>query len=258
MLIDIHHHLNSHYYPSLDAYLDDLVRIADEFGVTKFCVNGLGPGYQNFTNDDTETAFHKLPELLIGFAAYDLDDDEPAQIADFAARGFKGLKIINPKHNYDDDAYFPAYEVAAEHGMVCLFHTGFVAPSPVGIRKHSSSARMRPIYLEAIGRSFPEMPIVGAHFGSPWEIEANTMMNGVANIYFDIACGPFHRPPEFFSNLQLQPMNFDKFLFGTDSLARDFAIPFERDMMMFDALHLSPETRRRILYGNAAKILGLE
>ena len=103
-----------------------------------------------------------------------------------------------------------------------------------------------------------EMPIVGAHFGSPWEIEANTMMNGVANIYFDIACGPFHRPPEFFSNLQLQPMNFDKFLFGTDSLARDFAIPFERDMMMFDALHLSPETRRRILYGNAAKIIGLE
>jgi len=258
MLIDFHHHLNSHYYPSLDAYVDDLARIGDEFGVTKFCVNGLGPGYQNFTNEDTLYAWRKLPDLVVPFAAYDLDYDQPAQIAEFAAQGFKGLKVINPKHNYDDDAYFPAYETAAAQGMVILFHTGFVAPSVVGQQKRSSSARMRPIYLESIARSYPEMTLVGAHFGAPWFAEAAVMMRTISNIYFDISGGAFWNPPALFSDLTLQLVVFGKFIFGTDSLARDFGIPYAQCLKMFDELKLSEEVREKILYRNAAKILGLE
>ena len=42
----------------------------------------------------------------------DVDQTEPAAIDDFADRGFRGLKIINPRRNYDDPTYFPLYAVA--------------------------------------------------------------------------------------------------------------------------------------------------
>ena len=36
-------------------------------------------------------------------------------IDEFAERGFKGLKIINPRRNYDDPSYFPLYYEAEKH-----------------------------------------------------------------------------------------------------------------------------------------------
>ena len=53
-----------------------------------------------------------------------VDQTEPSDITDFAERGFKGLKIINPRRNYDDTSYFPLYAEAEKRGLVVLFHTG--------------------------------------------------------------------------------------------------------------------------------------
>ena len=40
--------------------------------------------------------------------------------------GFKGVKIICPNYNYDEERYYPFYQLAQELGLVALFHTGVI------------------------------------------------------------------------------------------------------------------------------------
>jgi len=253
VLIDVHQHFNKSYYPDREAYLEELLQTAEQYGVDRFCVNGLGEPYENFTDEDTEYAFKRYPEKIIGFAYIDLDDDTPAKVADCAARGFRGVKIINPKRNYDDDAYFQIYEAIAEHRLVPLFHTGILAPSPLDRIKHTCSDRMRPLRLEAIARTFPELPVIGAHLGVQWYDEALTAANVNPNLYFDTSAmavdallkkNPEHLPVE-------------KLVFATDCLPRDFNVPYENTRRLLDGWQIDAETRRGIMGETAARLLGL-
>ncbi len=256
MIVDIHHHLNSKYYPSVDAYLDDIVRIGEEFKVDRFCISALGTAYENFENKDVKYAMRKIEKLVVGFAYVDLDNDDPLLIKNFYEEGFKGVKFICPRRNYDDDAYFGIYGEAARYGMASLFHTGILAHSPQDRIKRTSSDRMRPIRLEAIARTFPEMPVIGAHFGAPWFEEASAVMRVNPNVYFDTSGGALGCSPAIFEKM-IEPVAFEKFIFGTDSLARDFAIPYEKVQKFFEDMDLNPEVRNRIIGDNAAYLLKL-
>jgi len=256
MIIDIHQHLNKRYYRSVDEYLDELVRISSEFNVIKFCISALGPAYENFENHDVEYAMKKLEKLVIGFACVDLDKNKPEDIKIFCQKGFKGLKFICPLRNYDNEIYFPIYEQAAKYDMVLLFHTGIIAPSPQDRIKRTSSDRMRPIRIESIARTFPSVPLIGAHFGAPWFEEASGVMRVNSNVYFDVSGGALEHSPEMFDKL-IEPVAFEKFVFGTDSLPRDFRIPYEKTQKFFKDMDLAEEVRDKILFGNAARFFNL-
>jgi len=258
MLIDIHHHFNRSYYPDRDEYLDTMVKMAEEYKINKFCLSGLGKCYHGYENEDVEYAFKKLPDLIIGFAYIDLDIEKPEKIKEFKERGFKGVKFINPLKNYDDESYFKIYEEVAKQKMVCLFHTGIVAHSLCDKEKHTSGDKMRPIRLEAIARTFPELRIIGAHFGWPWYREANAVMGVNENIYFDTTGGTLMNFPEPFKNLIFEPVKFEKFIFGTDSLAKDFKIPYENCKKFFRELNLNEEIQNKILGKNAAELLQIK
>jgi len=257
MIIDIHQHLNKKYYRTTEEYLDELVKISEEFNVVRFCISALGSAYENFENHDLEYVMKKLGNLIIGFAYIDLDRNKPEDIKVFYQKGFRGLKFICPLRNYDDDIYFPIYEQAAKYNMVLLFHTGILAPSSLDRIKHTSSDRMRPIRIESIARTFPSTTVVGAHFGSPWFEEASAVMRVNPNIYFDISGGALANSPQIFDKL-VQPVRFEKFVFGTDSLPRDFIFPYERTKRFFEDMHLDDEIRDRIMFKNAAGFLELD
>lgn len=258
MLIDIHHHFNKSYYPDIDEYLETMVKTAEEYKVDKFCLSGLGECYHNYENKDVEYAFKKFSHLIIGFAYIDLDREKVEKIKEYKNRGFKGVKFINPYKPYDDERYFKIYEEVAKQKMVCLFHTGIVAPSSCDKEKHTSGDKMRPIRLEAIARTFPELKIIGAHFGWPWYNEANAVMGVNDNIYFDTTGGTFMNFPEPFRSTLTDSVKFEKFVFGTDSLAKDFGIPFERCKKIFKEMELSEEIQKKIFGENAAGFLGIK
>jgi hypothetical protein len=245
--------MNSKYYSSVDAYLDDIVRISEEFNVDKFCISALGPAYENFENKDVRYAMRKIEKLVVGFAYIDLDNDDPLLIKTFYEEGFKGVKFICPRRNYDDDAYFGIYSEVARYGMVSLFHTGILAHSYQDRIKRTSSDRMRPIRIEAIARTFPEMTVVGAHFGAPWFEEASAVMRVNPNIYFDTSGGTLAKSPEIFGKL-IESVAFEKFIFGTDSLPCDFAIPYKKVQKFFDDMVLSQEIQNKIMGGNIADV----
>src|SRR3979409_1030637 len=105
-----------------DSMLDMLAYNSQRLNIYKVCLLGR-PGEGN---DLVEKARERYPNLVVPFAMIDVDQTDPAMINDFADRGFRGLKIINPRRNYDDPAYFPLYYEAEKHNLVCLFHTGIV------------------------------------------------------------------------------------------------------------------------------------
>src|SRR5437588_8157969 len=102
--------------------LDMLAYNCQRLNIYKVCLLG-SPGEGN---NLVEQAAGRYPDLIIPFAMINVDQAEPSEINDFADRGFRGLKIINPRRNYDDPAYFPPYAAAEKRSLVTLFHTGIV------------------------------------------------------------------------------------------------------------------------------------
>src|SRR5579862_6635060 len=102
--------------------LDLLAYNCQRLNIFRVCLLGR-PGEGN---DLVEQAHERYPDLVVPFAMIDVDATQPAEINELADRGFRGLKIINPRRNYDDTAYFPLYAEAEQRGLVILFHTGIV------------------------------------------------------------------------------------------------------------------------------------
>ncbi len=258
MLIDMHHHLNCTHYPSREAYLDDMVRVASERGIDRFCLMGMGRRFNNFTNDDVEWAFAEQPSLVIGTWYFNLDEMKPGRIAEARDRGFRAVKFIAPRKNYDDESYFPAYDEAARQGMVIMFHTGIIRPTPGEEKTRTSTARMQPIFLDTIARAYPEIPVIVAHFGYPFHMQASAIMRVNDNVYCGLSGGALKNSPAIFSQPDVLPVNYEKFVFGTDALVRDFHIVQERVQTFMDDMELDDETRSAIWGDNLATLFDIE
>ncbi len=258
MIIDIHQHLNKLHYPDLEKYFEDLARISEEYGLDRLCVSGVGEFYNGYDNSDVEQVFRRLPHKVVGFAFVELDVAKPGVVAEFHDRGFKGIKLIRPVKNYDDEAYFPFYEQMARYRMPALFHTGIVIGAPGDSKKRVSSARMRPIFLETIARRFPELFLIGAHLGHPWFDEAVAVMKYNDNVFFDLSAiisEYIEDACEFFrEKLFLEPP-YEKLVFGTDSLIRDFSVGHGLHQSLFEQLELDASVREQVMGQNADRIL---
>src|SRR5438874_491705 len=174
-----------------EGMLDLLAYNCQRLNIYRVCLLG-SPGDGN---NLVEKAVDRYPNLVVPFAMINIDQTQPSEISEFAERGFRGLKIINPRRNYDDPTYFPIYAEAEKHNLVCLFHTGIVGgfidylqfpPSShnlaaelsrdmeahrryqPGVEDNPSwygAGRMQPIYLDGISVAFPDLKIIGAHLG---------------------------------------------------------------------------------------------
>ena len=264
MRIDAHVH-----YSVEDGYVDRLVAEEKRLGFDKVCLNGAL--WQNFAdaNDQVAAAVARHPDVIIGFAFLPLGDAGPDDVRALHARGFRGLKFIRPPAPYDDQGFYPIYEAAEELGLVCLFHTGIVARTPLDRARNVNNERHRPICLDTIARAFPQLTIIGAHLGNPWYDEAAMACRWNPNLYFDLSGSSLKaRPPEFFQTLlwwtetsqYRDPQGrhaWAKILFGSDvsiELIEDVANDFQRTM---DAIGLRPDLQAQVFGGTMAKLLGL-
>ncbi|MBM4431826.1 MAG: hypothetical protein FJ026_15990 [Chloroflexi bacterium] len=267
MIIDCHHHLGPEPH-----YADRLAETCARMGISKVCLMAVPPYYgPAMGNDAVAAACRRYPDLLVGFAYVDLGQEDPTKVDWAREQGFRGLKLINPRLPYDDDALMPIYARAAELDMVCLFHLGIVArddsqrPGYV-IRNHY----MRPIHLDTIARVFPGLTIIGAHFGNPWHEEASMACRWNPNLYFDLTGSTLKmRSPEELGRLlwwrpesrYRDPLGrhaWQKILFGSDVPHHEIEDVLTDYRHCMDALELSPEIRRQVEGGTAARLLGLQ
>ena len=218
-----------------------------------------GMGIRRILNEEVAESAAEHADVCIPFASID-----PARgkmgvrearrlIKDFGVRGFKFHPIIQGFYPNDRDVY-PLYEVIAEARLPALFHSGQTGigagmPGGGGLRLKYGN----PLYLDDVAADFPDMPIISAHPGVPWQDEQLSVALHKPNVYIDLSGWS----PKYFEPKLVQYANTllkHKVLFGSDNPV----IQPERWIEEFDKLTIKPDARQLILKDNAAKLLKLK
>ncbi|GEM_PF-522398 len=278
--LDFHVH-----YTGNAGQVDRFVADWRERGVEKAVLFAFNYADGSFpTVDEIDKVAKRYPDFFIPFGYLNLGiHDCMAETRKAIERGFKGLKFIFPAKPYDEDEYFPIYEMAAKAGMVCLFHTGIVIGTSGGDYQNEyqrkwrvSSNYMRPACLDRIARVFPEMTIVGAHLGGrAWYEEATQVMYWNANVYFDLCIGQLHYVrrgiPEGQEQRAIKPrmqqlydegqLNLSKVVFGSDAMMGKEGISpnwaMKTVQFELDAIGATEAEKAAVRWNTAAKILGI-
>lgn len=269
-------------FARMREYLDKLVEKCKSLNITKVCLLGT-LSYHKLGNTLVEEAFNKYPDLILGMARIDLDNDCPVDIDDYYKRGFRGFKVYGPLKNYDDQSYFPLYKKAEENGMPILFHTGVVGgPSDFllkiphwlseGDKKNKmkdikpeyrrpwgfSSARMQPLFLDSIAHAFPNLYIIGAHLGYSLYETACAVARSRPRVYFDLSGGSVVRRHILEKGLIKKEISIDKLLFASDKPISEIGNELKDWYNKLHALGLNDDELDKIFYRNAAEIFEIE
>lgn len=190
--------------------------------------------------------------FFLPFASVDVntDPDPAGMMRRYVDSGVVGLKLYPSYQHYypNDTRVYPVYEICQDAGIPVLFHIGSsVIPN----------TRMKycdPIHLHDIAVDFPDLTVVMAHGGRGWWYDACAFLAvHQPNFHIDVTGLPPSKLTTLFPDLErLSP----KVVFGSDWPAMPKS-PRQNADTIAD-LDLSPAALQRILYDNAAALLGIE
>lgn len=235
--------------------LEELVAELDEHGIVKAVVEGRDAEttYQwKISNDHVADFVKKYPSKFIGFAG--LDPHKGMKAIDELKRAVNELGLrgasIDPylAHIYVNDAkYYPIYAKCCELGIPIVITAGPATLVPGAVVDHCA-----PRYIDFVARDFPELTIVVSHGGYPWVNEMIIVAQRNENVYFDIS--EYELFPQ--SELYVQAANTiigDKIVFAS---AHPF-VEFTESLKRYEKLSFTGEVREKVMFKNAAHILGL-
>lgn len=167
--------------------------------------------------DDRRVAEYvaKHPNTLIGFLS--VDPTQPGwekELRDgHEELGLRGIKLLPMYAGFHpaDTCLEPLWTYAARHRLPVLLHTGttFVSQAPLEYTL--------PRHIDAVAIRHPDVRIVMAHLGHPYEGECVVTIRKHPNVFADISA-LHYRPFQFYHSLMLVQEYgvWDKLLFGTD------------------------------------------
>ncbi|MBB5035365.1 amidohydrolase family protein [Prosthecobacter vanneervenii] len=155
------------------------------------------------------------PARLIGFLALDPTQEDWEREMRFGHQelGLRGIKLMPMYAGFspDDPSLEPLWQYAEKNGLPVLLHTGttFIAQAPL--------ACTLPRLIEPVALKHPELKIILAHLGHPYEGECLVTIRKHANVYADVSA-LHYRPWQLYNSLMLAQEYgvWHKLLFGTD------------------------------------------
>ena len=127
--------------------------------------------------------------------------------------GLRGIKLLPMYAGFrpDDERLDELWQYATKHNLPVLLHAGttFIAQAPLECTL--------PRHIDPVATRFPEVKIIMAHLGHPYEGECIVTARKHPNVYTDISA-LHYRPWQFYNSLMLVQEYgvWDKLLFGTD------------------------------------------
>lgn len=241
-----------------EDYVDRLLEAADRLGITRINISGHTNWLNMQTNEDVLRAAEEHPDRFIPFFFAQLGKDGPKEIERAKKDGFRGVKFTGPDFPYDDERAFDVYAAVHAAGLPAHFHCGMVAYVR-GV--FANSDWMRPLRLDAVARSFPDMPILLSHLGVPEYEMATTLARMIPNIYVDMTGNPrggwyCSKPPEFIKSLFYWPDWHKKLIFGTDVAYELMDEVVQIHERLLSACELTEEMRHAIYRDNYREYLG--
>ncbi|MDF2718688.1 MAG: amidohydrolase 2 [Paenibacillus sp.] len=166
-------------------------------------------------NEDVARYCATAPGKLFGFASVDPNRPNAPRLLDEAISEYKlvGLKLGPIYQNFypNDKQHYALYAKASELKLPIMWHQG-TSFIPEGYLEAS-----RPVELDPIARTFPDLKMIIAHMGHPWIDECISVVRKNPNVYMDMsALGS--RPWQFYNAL-VSAMEYGvthKILFGSD------------------------------------------
>lgn len=157
----------------------------------------------------------QAPDRWYGFASVNPVEPGAREELERAHEDLKlpGLKLGPIYQNYDptDPAAFPVYEYAERRGIPIMIHQATTFP------RETSLKYALPILLDEVAIRFPELKIVMAHIGHPWEAECAVTIRKHPNLYADISA--LHGRPWRYYQGMITFLEYGvghKLLFGSD------------------------------------------
>jgi predicted TIM-barrel fold metal-dependent hydrolase len=233
--------------------LADKYRALDVLAVLLAWDAETATGRPRVPNETIAAACLEYPDAFTGLGSVDPHKpsavDEVGRIAELGLRGVKfhpSLQAFAP----DDPKYWPVFAACERHGLLALFHTG---TSGIGARQPGGQGiridYAHPLKLDAVAAAHPELTVVAAHFGWPWQMDLIAVALHKTNVYIDISgWSPKRIPPEVVRELKGRLSG--QFLWGSDFPL----IAPERCLAELDELGLASPA---LLRDNAARVLGL-
>jgi predicted TIM-barrel fold metal-dependent hydrolase len=172
----------------------------------------------------------------------------------------RGIKLMPMYGGFrpDDSRLDPLWRYAQRHHLPVLLHTGttFLAQAPLECTL--------PRHLDPVAARFPEVPIIMAHLGHPYEGECVVTARKHPHVYADISA-LHYRPFQLYHSLMLVQEYgiWDKVLFATDYpfTTVDATLAGVRglnNMLAGTALpHLNEGAIERMIYRDTLPLLGL-
>lgn len=169
----------------------------------------------NIPNEAVAAHVARAPERLLFFAAVDpaqrhcMEELERCH-RDLGAVGVKLAPLYQNVHPRDPRCC-EIYGYCERHGLPVLFHTG---TSFVGGTLLEYS---RPAQFDAVAVEFPELRMVLAHLGHPWEGETIAVIRRHPHVFADLSA-LYYRPWQFYNSMRLlvEYRTEAKVLFGSD------------------------------------------
>jgi predicted TIM-barrel fold metal-dependent hydrolase len=235
--------------------LDEIVSGLDKRGVELCVISGRDSEttYGSPANNDSVLEFCRAyPDRFIGFWGVDPHKGMAAvrelrhAVTELDMRGASidpYLAHIRP----DEARYYPIYAACCDLGIP-VFITTAPPPQVAGAVMDYTDPR----HVDIVARDFPDLKIVMSHGGYPFVNEAIFTCLRNANVYMD--CSEYEQAP--MAEAYVQAMNS----FITDKVVFASAHPFieqEDALNVYAKMPLSDDARRKIMYDNARRVLGL-
>jgi len=203
------------------------------------------------------------PDTLIGYLSLDPTQDgwEREMQVGHEELGLRGIKLLPMYAGFspDDEKLEPLWRYAADHRLPVLLHMGttFIAQAPLKFTL--------PRLIEPVAMRHPEVKIILAHLGHPYEGECIVTIRKHENVFADVSA-LHYRPWQLYNSLMLAQEYgvWHKLLFGTDypfttvdaSIAGLYAL---NGMLEGTQLpRLDPAQIEAMIHRDSLKLLGLE
>jgi len=215
------------------------------------------------SNNERVAAFAKKdPNRYVFVTSVDpADGDFMAQLKyTHTCLGAKMLKLgpIYQGVHPHDSRYRQMYAYCQQHGLPIITHMAATFASGVPLEY------ARPVLMEQIACEYPDLKIILAHLGHPWEGEAITAIRKQPNLYADISA-LYYRPFQFYQSMRLleEYGAQEKVFFGSDfpATTTEGSISGLRNVnALITGTALPPvsnEVTEGIIYRNPIEILGI-
>ena len=237
---------------SIELFLEEMDR--GDIAVAVVMGQRTGKRGGSADNEDVAELVRRYPQRFVGFGG--VNPADPGAVAEtrrcVEELGCRGIAMTpgwsDPPLSDDDERVYPVYETCSDLGVpVVITSSHYIGTDMM----HSL-----PTHLQRVALDFPGLVLIVGHACWPWTTQACAMAMRCKNVYL---------MPEIYLHPSNMPGAQDYVRAANSFLSHRMlysscypTLSLEQALKSFQELPIRPDARKKMLWNNGARILGLD